>query len=80
MGKMKIISKLCEEEDRNGLIQLLNKTDLKNKVWGLTNKTIEEVADGFIDAHKKMRDRKNDPAYIKLNEIHDRYKKWIYHG
>ena len=75
MGKMKIISKLCEEKDRNGLIQLLNKTDLKHKVWGLTNKTIEEVADGFIDAHKKMRDRKNDPAYIKLNEIHDRYKK-----
>tara|TARA_R100000687_G_scaffold56957_1_gene45514 strand:- start:110 stop:337 length:228 start_codon:yes stop_codon:yes gene_type:complete len=75
MGKMKIISKLCEEKDRNGLIQLLNKTDLKNKVWGLTNKTIEEVADGFIDAHKKMRDRRNDPAYIKLNEIHDRYKK-----
>ena len=32
---------------------------LKNKVCGLTNKTIEEVADGFIDAHKKMRDRKN---------------------
>ena len=75
MGKMKIISKLCEEKDRNGLIQLLNKTDLKNKVWGLTNKTIEEVADGFIDAHNKMRDKRNDPAYRKLNEIHDKYKK-----
>ena len=71
MGKMKIISKLCEEEDRNGLIKMLNMADLTK----LTGKTIEEVADGFIDAHKKMRDRRNDPAYIKLNEIHDRYKK-----
>ena len=71
MGKMKIISKLCEEEDRDGLIKMLNATDLTK----LTGKTIEEVADGFIDAHKKIIDRGHDPAYRKLNEIHNRYKK-----
>ena len=67
MGVMKRISMLCEQEDRKGLISLLNMNDLT----GLTNKTPEEIADDFILAHKNMRKRKNDEAYKKLNEIHD---------
>tara|TARA_R100001086_G_scaffold222590_1_gene140166 strand:- start:167 stop:394 length:228 start_codon:yes stop_codon:yes gene_type:complete len=67
MGVMKRISMLCEEEDRKGLINLLNMNDLTR----LTNKTAEEIADNFILAHKNMRKKRNDEAYKKLNQIHD---------
>jgi len=67
MGMMKKISMLCEQEDKKGLVSLLNMDDLTR----LTNKTAEEIADDFILAHKNMRKRRNDEAYKKLNEIHD---------
>jgi len=67
MGVMKRISMLCEEEDKEGLINLLNMDDLT----GLTNKTAEEIANDFILAHKNMRKKRNEEAYKKLNQIHD---------
>tara|TARA_R100000742_G_C4265918_1_gene83989 strand:- start:368 stop:598 length:231 start_codon:yes stop_codon:yes gene_type:complete len=32
----------------------------------------EEVAQGFIDAHKEMRDNKDKAEYKELNKIHDK--------
>ena len=29
------------------------------------------MADGFLEAHKKMRDNRNQPVYKELNKIHD---------
>ena len=67
MSKMSWISHLCEKGDRKALIEELNMTDLT----ALTGKTVEEVADGFIEAHNNIRLQKNNPAFEKLNEIQD---------
>jgi len=72
MGKMKEISRLCENNDRKGLIE-----EIKNNIFllQLPNYKIEEMADGFLKSHNKMRDNRNNPAFKKLNKIHDKYNK-----
>ena len=67
MGIMKEISRLCENEDREGLIKYINMPDLTN----LTGKSAERIADDFIAAHKKMRAKRGEDVYIMLNNIHD---------
>jgi hypothetical protein len=57
MSRMPYIAKLAEEE---------NLKDLTEEVGSV------EVAQGFIDAHKEMRSRRNNPAFKKLNEIADK--------
>ena len=56
MGKMSWISHLCETGNRKELIEEV----------GI------ELADDFLKAHNQMRNNKDNPAYDKLNEIHDR--------
>ena len=56
MSKMSWISYLCETG---------NKKELEEEVG-------KELADGFLKAHKQMRDNRDLPEYDKLNEIHDR--------
>tara|TARA_R100000742_G_C4275670_1_gene96298 strand:- start:1583 stop:1801 length:219 start_codon:yes stop_codon:yes gene_type:complete len=72
MGKMKEISRLCENNDRNGLI-----AEIKNNTFllQLSKYKIEEMADGFLKSHNEIRDNRNNPAFKKLNEIHDKYNK-----
>ena len=67
MSRMSYIAYLCEENDREGLIDELNMSGLTK----LTGKTVEEVADGFIKAYNNIRLQKNNPAFAKLNEIQD---------
>jgi len=59
MGKMSRISYLCETNNRKELIEEL----------GI------EIADGFLEAHKKMRENRDNPEYKELNEIHDEMQK-----
>jgi len=66
------ISILCERGDRKELIKLLNKSDITELMPG---KTVEEIADGFIQAHQSMRLQKDNPAFDKLNEITDKIQK-----
>tara|TARA_R100000963_G_C4544202_1_gene39976 strand:+ start:113 stop:307 length:195 start_codon:yes stop_codon:yes gene_type:complete len=61
MGKMSYISYLCEYNKRNELIEMVGTV----------------LADGFLEAHKTMRDNKDNPAYKKLNEIHNEMQKKI---
>jgi maltose-binding protein MalE len=56
MGRMSYIAKLCEDN---------NLKELTEEVGSV------EVAQAFIDAHTEMRLQKNNPAFKKLNEIHD---------
>ena len=56
MGRMSYIAKLCEDD---------NLKELTEEVGSV------EVAQAFIDAHTEMRLQKNNPAFKKLNEIHD---------
>jgi len=65
MSKMSYIAYLCEQNDKEGLINELNMSGLTK----LTGKTVEEVADGFIEAHNTIKKRKNEDAYKVLNEI-----------
>ena len=65
---MSKIAYLCENGLKNELIEELNMSDLTS----LTGKSPEEIADGFIDAHKNMKEKRNQKAYKKLNEIHDK--------
>ena len=68
MGAMSYIAHLCEHEKRKELIE---------EVAGVAKaigKTAEEVAQGFIDAHKKMKSQKNNPAFKELNKIHNKMK------
>ena len=67
MSSMSKIAYLCENELKDELIEELNMSDLVS----LTGKSPEEIADGFIDAHKNMKEKRNQKAYKKLNEIHD---------
>ena len=36
-----------------------------------------ELAEGFLQAHNQMRENKENPAYDKLNEIHDEMQKEV---
>ena len=56
MSKMGYIHHLCEKGDRKGLIEELGST---------------EQADGFLRAHKEMRDKRESPAFKVLNKIVD---------
>ena len=56
MGNMAWISHLCETENIKGLIEELN----THQLTALTGKTSEQIAKGFIDAHKKMRNNRNN--------------------
>ena len=62
MSKMPWIAKLAEEG---------NLKDLTEEVGSL------EVAQGFIDAVKEIRLRKNNSAFNKLNEIHNEMAKKV---
>ena len=55
MSKMPYISWLCENNKKKELIEEV----------GI------EMAEEFIEAHRKMRKNKDNPAYKKLNEIHN---------
>jgi len=55
MSKMSWISYLCETGNKKELIEEV----------GI------ELAEGFLKAHNQMRENKDNPAYDKLNEIHD---------
>ena len=66
---MQEISILCEKGDRKGLIDLLNMSDIITQL--MPGKTEEEIADGFIQAHQNIRLQKNNPAFAKLNEMHN---------
>ena len=56
MGKMGYIHYLCEQGNRKELIEELGST---------------KMADGFLEAHKEMRNKANTVAFGKLNEIVD---------
>ena len=70
MGKMSWISHLCDNGMREELIKEVSECA---KTLG---KTSEEVADGFLKAHKEIRKRKNEPAYKVLNKIQDNIKEY----
>tara|TARA_B100001250_G_C19790514_1_gene786266 strand:+ start:194 stop:412 length:219 start_codon:yes stop_codon:yes gene_type:complete len=36
-----------------------------------------ELAEGFLKAHNQMRENKENPAYDKLNEIHDEMQREV---
>ena len=61
MGKMSWISYLCESDNREALIEEVG----------------VELADGFLHAHNQMRNNRDNPAYNKLNEIHDEMQKEV---
>ena len=61
MSKMAWISYLCETGNKEELIEEV----------GI------ELAEGFLEAHNKMRENKNNPAYDKLNQIHDEMQKEV---
>ena len=61
MSKMSWISHLCETSNKKELIELVG----------------EELADGFLKAHNQMRENRDNPAYEKLNEIHDEMQKEV---
>ena len=56
MSKMGYIHHLCEKGDRKGLIEELGSI---------------EQADGFLRAHKEMRDNREAPDFKILNKIVD---------
>ena len=53
MSKMSWISYLCETNNKKELIEEV----------GI------DMADGFLEAHKKMGDNRNQPVYKELNKI-----------
>lgn len=62
MSKMPWISYLCENNLKDELIEFLG----------------DDLAIGFLEAHEQMRDNKNNPAYDKLNKIHDEMQKEVH--
>ena len=62
MSKMSWISYLCENNLKDELI----------KEVGV------DFAIGFLEAHEQMRDNKNNPAYDKLNKIHNEMQKEVH--
>ena len=61
MSKMSWISYLCESGNTKELIEEVG----------------EELANQFLHAHNQMRDNRDNPAYDKLNEIHDEMQKEV---
>ena len=61
MSKMSWISYLCESGNTKELIEEVG----------------EKIANQFLHAHNKMRDSRDNPAYDKLNEIHDEMQKEV---
>jgi len=61
MSKMSWISYLCESGNTKELIEEVGK----------------ELANEFLYAHNKMRKNKDNPAYKKLNDIHDEMQKEV---
>ena len=66
MSYMKEISLLCENDDMDGLVELLYDNGSNSM------KTAMNMAAGFMVAHKEIRDRHEDEAYKVLNNIHDK--------
>lgn len=56
MGKMSYIHHLCETDNKKELIEELGST---------------RIAEGFLEAHKEMRDKADTVAFGKLNELVD---------
>jgi adenine-specific DNA methylase len=56
VGKMSYIHHLCETNNKKELIEELGST---------------EMAEGFLEAHKIMRDKANTVPFGKLNELVD---------
>jgi len=54
MGKMSYIHHLCETNNKKALVEELGST---------------RMAEGFLEAHKEMRNKKYNKAFGKLNEI-----------
>lgn len=69
MSYLKEISLLCENDDIDGLVELLYDNG-SNSI-----RTAMNLANGFMIAHKEMRDRHEDEAYKVLNNIHDKLQK-----
>ena len=69
MSYLKEISLLCENDDIDGLVELLYDNG-SNSI-----RTAMNLANGFMIAHKEMRDRHEDEAYKVLNNIHDKIQK-----
>ena len=61
MSKMSWISYLCESGNTKELIEEVG----------------EELANQFLHAHNQMRNNRDNPAYDKLNEIHDEMQKEV---
>ena len=61
MGKMSWISYLCETGNKKELEEFVGKG----------------LAIEFLKAHNQMRDNKDNPAYDKLNDIHDEMQKEV---
>ncbi len=61
MGKMSWISYLCETGNEKELEEFVGKG----------------LATEFLKAHNQMRDNKDNPAYDKLNNIHDEMQKEV---
>ena len=57
MGKMSYIHHLCETNNKKELIEELGST---------------EMADGFLEAHKQMRNKKHNKAFAVMNKIVDK--------
>tara|TARA_Y100001951_G_scaffold100080_1_gene102970 strand:+ start:99 stop:347 length:249 start_codon:yes stop_codon:yes gene_type:complete len=69
---MSWISYLCENEMREELIREVSECAES------LGRTSEEVADGFLKAHKEIRLQKNNPAFGALNDIHDNMQKEVH--
>lgn len=59
MSKMSWISYLCESGNKKQLVEEIG----------------EELANQFLHAHNQMRENKDNPAYDKLNKIHDKMQR-----
>jgi len=56
---------LCSIGDRDGLIDELISKGLDK----VSNKTVEEIADEFIEAYNNVEKRKDEPAFTNLQKI-----------
>jgi len=61
MSKMSYISYLCESNNKKELVEEVG----------------VELANHFLNAHKTMRENRGNPAYDKLNKIHDEMQKKV---
>jgi hypothetical protein len=59
---------LCSIGDRDELINEL----ISKGIDKLSNKTVEETADEFIEAYNNVEKRKDEPAFTNLQKIQSR--------